>query len=379
MLLVSEAIASTGSGKSRASLPARLFRLLVLSAIVAFASFGGWTWWQDRQAHVYVIDARIAAEMITLSASQAGYVETFTVQPGDHVQRGQVLAKLDVQELRLRIDEVGGELARIDAERERLRAERALVEARTSSGVEMARAAIAMAEADQRGHATNLAQAKSDRARAAQLFATKVIASQALEDSQTKFDNASERVRQSDAALVEANARLSAAEIESQRMAVINAELRVLDARTTTLNARREQLRVRLAQRRVVAEVDGVIGQTFVERGEYLRPGARLLMMHDPQNLWVAANVKETELSRFSAGSAARIHVDAYPNLQLFGRVAWVGPAATSQFALLPNPNPSGNFTKVTQRVPVRINFDATEYALSPGMMVEVVIDVAKH
>ena len=376
---MSEALASTGSGPSKAGLPARLLRLTILLAVVIAVGLGGWNWWQQRQAHVFVTDARIASDMVTLSASQAGYVKQFSVQPGDRVRRGQLLAQLDADELQLRIDEVAGELARLDAERERLRAERTLVRSRTDSGIEMARATIAMAEADYRGHRTMLAQAEADRARAKQLFATKVISSQALEDAQTSFDNATERVRQSEAALTEARARLSAAQVENQRMAVINAELRVIDARSTTLTARRGQLEVRLEQRRVVADMDGVIGQTFVDRGEYLRPGARLLMMHDPDNLWVAANIKETELSRFSTGAEVRINVDAYPNLQLAGKITWIGPAATSQFALLPNPNPSGNFTKVTQRVPVRIDFDAADRTLSPGMMVEVVIDVAKH
>ena len=120
---MSEAVTSTGAGKSRARLPARLMRLLVLLLVLCGTGYGGWVWWQDRQAHVYVEDARIASDMITLSASQAGYVKEFSVQPGDRVRRGQLLAQLDADELKLRIEEVAGELARLDAERERLRAE----------------------------------------------------------------------------------------------------------------------------------------------------------------------------------------------------------------------------------------------------------------
>ena len=125
----------------------------------------------------------------------------------------------------------------------------------------------------------------------------------------------------------------------------------------------------------ILSGINGIIDNTFVEEGEYVRPGTRLLMLHDPDNVWVAANVKETEISRFGVGSTAAITVDAYPDLKLSGRVTWIGPAATSQFALLPNPNPSGNFTKVTQRVPVRIDIEGARELLRPGMMVEVAID----
>ena len=95
-------------------------------------------------------------------------------------------------------------------------------------------------------------------------------------------------------------------------------------------------------------------------------------MMHDPASVWVEANVKETQLRRLALWQKVEVHVDAFPDRDLEGRVERIGQSATSSFALLPTPNPSGNFTKVTQRVPVRISISQREGRLRPGMMVEV-------
>jgi len=100
-------------------------------------------------------------------------------------------------------------------------------------------------------------------------------------------------------------------------------------------------------------------------------------MYHAPDDIWIDANVKETDFGRIRVGSQASITVDAFPGRTFEGEVVGMGGAATSQLALLPSPNPSGNFTKVTQRLPVRVSIDASDIELRPGMMVEVYVDVA--
>jgi membrane fusion protein (multidrug efflux system) len=104
-----------------------------------------------------------------------------------------------------------------------------------------------------------------------------------------------------------------------------------------------------------------------------------MMMLHDPEGIWVEANIKETEIRRLQPGQRVAITVDAYPDDTFVGRVARIGTAATSRFALLPTPNPSGNFTKVTQRIPVKILFVDRPRMLSPGMMVEVDIAVSEE
>jgi membrane fusion protein (multidrug efflux system) len=115
---------------------------------------------------------------------------------------------------------------------------------------------------------------------------------------------------------------------------------------------------------------------TFVSQDEHVAVGQRILMFHNPTSIWVEANVKETEVGLLEPGMKAQIRVDAYPDQSFSGEVFRIGRAATSKFALLPDPNPSGNFTKITQRLPVRIRLDEADVKLRPGMMVEVDIAI---
>ncbi|MFW5824169.1 MAG: HlyD family secretion protein, partial [Marinobacter sp.] len=116
--------------------------------------------------------------------------------------------------------------------------------------------------------------------------------------------------------------------------------------------------------------------RTFVETGEYLSAGQPILMMYQPDNVWIEAKVKETDVRKLSVGQAVKIRVDAWPDRDFSGEVELIGRSATSEFALIPSSNPSGNFTKVTQRIPVRISVDEGDRSLlSPGMMVVVSVD----
>ena len=363
--------------RARGQALGRVVRALMLVCVIAALLIPGWNWWQHRQAYVFVSDARIAADMVTLSVAEAGTLVALHVQTGQRVKEGQLLAQLDARELDLKISEAGNELTRLAAERQRLNAEQRLVSARVDSAVGVAAASIEMMQANHRAALATLSRTRGEVTRAESLFKRKVIASQEVEDARTAFDNAAERARQGEAGIAEARARLTAASGEGERIAVLKAELSVVGANEKALLARREQLVVRREQRDFKAGFDGVVAQTFVESGEHLRAGARVLMLHDPTRIWVAANVKETELYRFEEGARVSAVIDAFPGQALAGVVSWIAPAATSQFALLPNANPSGNFTKVTQRVGLRIDLDEVPPRLSPGMMVEVSIDAA--
>src|SRR5690606_4151307 len=136
------------------------------------------------------------------------------------------------------------------------------------------------------------------------------------------------------------------------------------------------QQKIDLEDRTIRSPINGIVDRTFVEAGEYVSAGQRIALVHDPERLWVEANVKETQIRRLKPGQPVEVTVDAYPGRTFIGRVERIGSSTTSNFALLPTPNPSGNFTKITQRVPVRIAIEQTDAVLSPGMMVEVNIDV---
>ncbi|MGH6662111.1 MAG: HlyD family secretion protein, partial [Rhodospirillales bacterium] len=140
--------------------------------------------------------------------------------------------------------------------------------------------------------------------------------------------------------------------------------------------AKLDHQKLDFADRTIKSPIDGVVDKTFVRIGEYVTPGQRLALVHDPSKIWIEANIKETEIRNLKPGQVVEVSVDAYPGREFRGRVLTVGHAATSQFALLPTPNPSGNFTKITQRLPVRIVIDQQAGLLRPGMMVEINIDI---
>jgi membrane fusion protein (multidrug efflux system) len=118
---------------------------------------------------------------------------------------------------------------------------------------------------------------------------------------------------------------------------------------------------------------------TFVRKGEHVASGQRLAMFHDPKEIWVQANVKETDVGLLRPGMKVDVRIDAYPGRVFHGEIHRIGQAATSKFALLPDPNPSGNFTKITQRLPVRIKLEDKDLTLRPGMMAEVDIAVRNN
>jgi membrane fusion protein (multidrug efflux system) len=167
---------------------------------------------------------------------------------------------------------------------------------------------------------------------------------------------------------------MAQAQAERAEVAVLRSEL---DAtRKQRIQAVRQLVRAEteLDYHTITSPVNGVVDELFVDPAEHLSVGQRVLVMHDPRRIWVNANVKETDLRHFDAGDPVTIQVDAYPGETRRGVVRRIGDAATSQFALLPNPNPSGNFTKITQRVEVTIDLEEHDPRLKPGMLVEVKI-----
>jgi len=160
-------------------------------------------------------------------------------------------------------------------------------------------------------------------------------------------------------------------------MNVLESQIASVLAGRAGIEADRTLMEIDLAHRTITARFDGIIDGTFVDVGEYVTPGTRIAMYHAPEDVWIDANIKETEYGRIHVGSKASITVDAFSGRTFEGEVIAMGGAATSQLALLPSPNPSGNFTKVTQRLPIRVSIDAADTELRPGMMVEVYVDVS--
>ena len=329
-----------------------------------------------RLTYIYEEDARIHADLITVSSRVAGWITQMTIIEGDNVQAGAVLLQIDDRESQIVLNELEAELAGIKAERERVRAEQELVSSQVESRLLSEQARVASAGVAVSSLRPQLVLAEREVSRAKKLFEDKVASRRQLDKAETQHQQLDREYRLAVADLSAAKARIAEVEADRARLEVLAAGLRVIAQRLAQTTARVERQRLDIVDRAVKSPIAGVVDRTFVDSGEYVTPGQRLALIHNPESVWVEANIKETQVAKLTVGQPVEIHVDAFPDHPFNGKVLTIGSAATSQFALLPTPNPSGNFTKITQRLPVRITFDEPSARLRPGMMVEVKIAI---
>ena len=369
-------------GRSTDSLPTRSSRikqgigriLLVIAIMVGVAGLAYWIY--GRYTNVVVYDARIKADMIMISSRIDGWVTEVPVSEGRKVYVNDPLVMIDGRASALRLREIDSQRKSLQAEREQIEAEVRMIDQQTRGRFEAARAALNAARAAKAGMDTELEQVKNDFERAQSLLDKKVISRQRWEAIRTAYRIASQKVMKGKADVARANASVMEAKADRQRMDVLRGRISSLRFDAERLNTKRKRQQLDLSDRTIKAPSSGTIDRTFIEPGEYVARGQRLLLMHNSNVIWVEANVKETDIRNVRLGAKAKIAVDAYPDLQVIGEVVRIGNAATNQFALLPSPNPSGSFTKITQRLPVKIAVSQTESLLRPGMMVEVEIAI---
>lgn len=347
----------------------------IAAIVIASVVFGGMEV-QRRLTHVHEEDARIRGEVVTVSARSDGWLTELLVEEGDQIREGDVIARVDDRAARLRVEALQARVAGVAAERSRLLSQRRLTESQTTGRVLTRESATAAVTARRSSLMTELDLARSDLRRMEELFERNVVPRSRLDTQRSLVRRLENQVREAEAEIAEARSETAVAVAGQSEVEVIDQEIARLDYEEAELRAELEQQILDVRDRQVRAPIGGIVDRIFVERGEYVSPGRRLLMMHDPGNVWIEANIRETSVRKLHAGQAVTIRVDAYPGEPFTGRVTRIGSATTAQFALLPTPNPSGNFTKITQRIPVRIDIDATERPLRPGMMVVVDIDV---
>ena len=348
--------------------PWRIYGAILAALIVLGA--GGW-WLYQQFTHVFVTDARVAADIVAMSSRVPGWVTALEVTEGDATQRGRVLIRIDDRESRLRVEELDALLAGIARRREEIEARIALTDRQTQSRITAKQAAVRAAEAALAGATAQRDLARQDNDRAEKLVPSGAMTRARLDQTRAALETAKQQVLRAQADLETARAALAEAEAAREELTVLQRQLAELGPEEQRLRAQRERAALDLEDRTITMPFDGVVDRAFVDEGEYVTPGQRLLMVHDPERVRVEANVKETDIRFFRPGKTVTITVDALPGRRFEGTVTRVGQAATSEFALLPNPNPSGNFTKITQRLPVRVAVQQDGGALKPGMMVE--------
>jgi membrane fusion protein (multidrug efflux system) len=344
--------------------------LIVLIAIVVLVFGGRWIYF--RYTHVHTDDARIDGEVVTVSSRVSGWITELNVIEGDVVKAGQVLARVDARDSLLQREVLQSKLKSLESQAGVIRAQSGQVDAETLGKVQVDTNRLAAAEAEVASLAFQLKQAQYDYDRARELTAQKWMPQQQLERARTAFQRAQEQHRKAVSEVAAARGTLSVASGGRRQLQVLETQLMVLARQADEIRAEIKRKDFDIEDRTIVSPSDGRIVMTFVRSGEHVSAGQRILMFHDPNQIWVEANIKETDVGLLEPGMKATIRVDAYRGTTIEGKVHRIGQAATSKFALLPDPNPSGNFTKITQRLPVRIQLVEKDPLLRPGMMVEV-------
>ena len=336
-------------------------RVVLLLTLLAIGGWMGWKWhWA--QSHISTDNAQVDSHIVPVLPRVGGFVAEIAVTEHQTVKAGDVLARIDDRDYRAKLAQAEADLALAIAG-----AGSSRQTGQAGAQVSAARANAAAARSAIEQALANADKAQKDLERTRDLVAQKMLSPQALDAAQAAARAAQAQVETSK----------QSANSATEQITVSSAALTAAQAKVQAAQAARDLAANQLADTRIVAPTSGVVAAKNVEPGQLVQAGQPLLSVVPRADVWVTANLKETELQDIQIGARADIEVDAYPGTKVEGRVESISPATGARFALLPPDNATGNFTKVIQRVPVRIRVaqsdDATRM-LRPGMSVTVVI-----
>jgi membrane fusion protein (multidrug efflux system) len=324
-------------------------------AIVMIAAYTVYYFWRGQYLHE-TNDAVIQADQVTISAKLSGYVHDVAVDDNQQVDQGALLAEIDPTDYRTKLAAAEADVASAVAAESAAQA----AQAEAVAGVEAARANMRSSQA-------NCDYAMREVARYQPLVEKHVASQATLSQWVAKRDQGTADVAAQRAAVVQAERR-----VES-----IVAQLKELGAKVDAARVQRQAAADDLAATRLVAPIAGTVANRTVRAGQFIQPGTRLMTVV-PTEVYVVANFKETQVGLMRPGQPAEITVDALPGVTFPGQVISVTPGTGANFSLIPPQNATGNFTKIIQRVPVRIRIDAGPSArrvLVPGLSLDVEVD----
>jgi len=354
-------VAAPAQPKKKSKFGKKPILLAILGAALAFGAYEGNNWWTTGRFMVSTDDAYVQADITILSAKVSGYVDSVQVTNNQKVKAGDLIAKIDDGDYRLALQSAQNKLATQQS-----------AVMRIGRQIDAARASVSQAQAQITAAQADAERAEADYARQLQLSQSNYTSRATLETAKAERDRSQANVKSAQAALAVAQANvevLAAQQVEAERVSA--------EQQTDVDKAQRD-----LSFTEIRAPVDGVIGNKAVEVGTYVQPGNRLAAVVPLSSVHVDANFKETQLSSLQPGQKVHVEVDAFPDHDIVGTVESVSPASGSVFSLLPPENATGNFTKIVQRVPVRVTVTpevAQQGFLRPGLSVVVKVDTRDH
>ena len=324
--------------------------------VLALGGIGGWRWWTVWRFQQSTDDAYIQSDVTVISPKVEGYIKKVRVTDNQEVAEGKVLFVIDDRDFKAKAAQaeaaVALEEASVGTFESRLKLQQAVID--------QAAAGVQSAEAD-------LSRAQQDYKRYSALMTSDFA-------SRQRFEQAEADARKAEAALLKSRAALAA---EQNQLGVFRSQQREEQAKLQQARANLQLAQNDLDNTVIRAPISGVAGNRAGQVGQYVKAGTQLLSLVPLPRVYVTANFKETQLTRMRPGQRAEVSVDAYPEMPLEGEVESFAPGSGAQFSLLPPDNATGNFTKIVQRVPVRIALpqdDPLAKFLRPGLSVTVTV-----
>ena len=352
-----ETVQQVGAPEGRAGLRRRTLLVALAAVVLIVGVIWGVRWWTVGRFIESTDDAYLQADSVTIAPKVSGYVAEVFVADNQAVSAGEPLVRLDSRQYQAILEQAKATIAAHKADIERGAAE-----------LLQQQANIAQARAQLQGARSGENHALEEVKRYEPLVATGAETTEKLADLRNALNQAQSTVAADSAALqaAERQPATTQAQIDQAR-----AQLQAAEANTRQAQLDEQDTLVR-------STLAGRVGDRTVRVGQFAQPGTRLMTIVPVQDIYLVANFKETQIGLMRAGQPATIHIDALPGTDLHGKVVSFSPGTGSQFALLPPQNATGNFTKIVQRVPVRIHIDAGDEARSvlvPGLSVTVRID----
>lgn len=356
----------------------------VVSVAMALVITLTWNWnaWQGGRPEQATDDAIVRGDLTPLSTKVAGIVRDVQIADYQQVHKGDLLFELQNDDYQAQVAQATAAVEAAKAAIGNNVRQRSLQDARidrAKAGIDQANAQISAAQAGINAAQADVARTALERQRQEALLATQSTTKQHVETAvadQQRFA-AQESSRSADLQQAKTGLRSNEIAVEAERRskAVLESQEQQLLADLHAKEAALVVAKINLGYTKIFAPADGIVGERQVRPGQLVSPGTQVVTFV-AENKWVQANYRETQLTHMKVGDPAEIRIDAYPDHVVHGRVRDIAPASGSQFALLPPDNATGNYTKVVQRVPVKIAFDDASQAsrLRPGLSVVVTV-----
>lgn len=352
--------------------------VLLLAAAVIITVTRDWNAWEGGHTEQVTDDAYVRGDLTPLSTKVAGIVKEVKVSDYQKVHAGDLVVQLEDDDYQAQVAQATAAVEAARAAIENNRRQRELEDAKidkAQAGVEQSKSQIAAAEDGINAVHADVVRTGAERTRQEALFATHSTTQQKVEQAVADQERFAAQASSREADLAEAKTGLRSSEIgvetERRSKAVLESQDQQLVADLHAKQAALTVAQINLGYTKISAPADGTVGERQVRAGQLVSPGTQVLTFV-AETKWVQANYRETQLTHVKVGDTAEIRIDEYPGQTFRGKVLEIAPASGSQFSLLPPDNATGNFTKVVQRIPVKISLDDTAQAakLRPGLSV---------